>query len=102
MDRNFAFYKSRKNVITILFILALVAMRNRVGKARYNCVLIGDKCGPGLNSCCAQLICGPKNICMEDPYHNCKLTGEKCGFIFGKCCIGAGKCSGRVLRSRCH
>lgn len=48
-------------------------MRNRVGKARYNCVLIGDKCGPGLNSCCAQLICGPKNICMEGMWQDFRI-----------------------------
>ncbi|XP_021737560.1 uncharacterized protein LOC110704088 [Chenopodium quinoa] len=92
MERKMIFYKSNKNVVAIIFILALVQIM--IDKSE-SCGIIGEKCSSFLfiSNCCLGYRCskGAGHKCVEDPKQQCMPLGGFCD-PYNPCC-GRNYCS---------
>ncbi|KMT04519.1 hypothetical protein BVRB_8g181810 [Beta vulgaris subsp. vulgaris] len=87
-------FKSKKNILALLLILALVQIF--AGKALgSNCGVQAEDCSGFFSSCCPDFYCSPGNgySCNKYPNPSCKELGESCGAFKGSCC-GKNDCSG--------
>ncbi|XP_021771434.1 uncharacterized protein LOC110735551 [Chenopodium quinoa] len=92
MEGKMVFYKSKNNVVAILFILALVQI---VIVKSENCGITGEKCLSFLfmSDCCLGYRCskGAGHKCVEDPKQHCTPMGGSCD-PYNPCC-GRNYCS---------
>ncbi|XP_056691358.1 uncharacterized protein [Spinacia oleracea] len=95
MEGKLVFYKSKKNVVAILFLLTLVQIVT--SKKLSGCGGLG--CGYLIfNGCCPGFTCSADHhfTCVSD----CLSVGQECG-LFSPICCGSSKCSGPILGGTC-
>ncbi|XP_021756170.1 uncharacterized protein LOC110721343 [Chenopodium quinoa] len=101
MEGKMVFYKSKKNVVAIFFILALLQIM--VDKSE-SCGITEEKCSSFLffNNCCPGYRCskGAGHKCVEDPKQRCTPVGGLCN-DYNPCC-GKSKCLGGVFDGHCQ
>merc|ERR1712137_1400535 len=93
MEGKMVFYKSKKNVVAILFILTLVQIM--VDKTEC-CGITGEKCKTFLflQTCCPGYRCskGSGHKCVEDPKQHCTPAGGSCSGPTAFVCCGRNYC----------